>query len=342
MRDADRQPEHRRNRRLDAWVADLNADLEQGAAAGRRPGASPRHPTVFLVGCPRSGTTLLYQWLAGTGRFTYPSNLVSRFPSAPWVGARVQELLADPGLDFRGELNPDRDLCPADYRSRLGKTKGLLAPNEFWYWWRRFLPQGPTHRLSAAQLRGIDSETFRAELAAWESVLDRPVLLKALILNWNLPWLAGAVPGSVFLHIKRDPISTMRSLLAARRDFFGETGSWYSFRPPEYPELAGRSPAAQVAGQVHYTLRGVEEGLAAVGPGRHLTIEYEELCRAPAAVYDRLQDLLSARGYDLPGPYQGPPAFDCRSKIQLDSDQEAELRRAWQEISSGRRRARQA
>lgn len=342
MHDALRQREHRRNNRLESWLRDLNTDLDLGAASVERSFIVPRRPVVFLVGCPRSGTTLLYQWLAATGKFTYPSNFVSRFPRAPWVGARTQELLVDPELDFRGELTLERELQPDPYRSRLGKTRGLLAPNEFWYWWRRFLPEGPTHHLNEDQLAGIDRVRFRAELAAWEAVMDRPLLMKALILNWNLPWLAEAVPGSIFLHIKRDPFNTMQSLLEARRDYFGGTRQWYSFRPPEYAGLAGLEPPEQVAGQVHFTTRGIEAGLAAVGDHRRMTIDYAELCRDPGEVFARLGELLATHGFDQLGPYAGPLSFPCRAQVRLEPDEAAAVRKAWRALKPGRRLCQQA
>ena len=335
MHEALRNPEHRRNRRLESRLAELNADLEQGASAVTRSFAVPRRPAVFLVGCPRSGTTLLYQWLAASGKFTYPSNFVSRFPRAPWVGARIQELLVDPELDFRGEFNLGPEAEPDPYRSRLGKTRGLSAPNEFWYWWRRFLPEGETHELTADQLAEIDITGFRAELAAWEAVLDRPLLMKALILNWNLPWLAEAVPGSIFVHIQRGPISTMQSLLEARRDFFGETRHWYSFRPPQYRWLKDLDPAEQVAGQAYFTHRGVEEGLAAVDAKRCLRIDYEDLCRDPGMVFARLQKLLADQGSGFQEPYQGPSSFPCRTDLRLSPDEISALRKAWLDLESG-------
>ena len=34
---------------------------------------------VLVVGGPRSGSTVMMQWLASSGVFAYPSNLLSRF-----------------------------------------------------------------------------------------------------------------------------------------------------------------------------------------------------------------------------------------------------------------------
>ena len=79
-----------------------------------------------------------------------------------------------------------------------------------------------------------------------------------------------------------------------------------------------------------------------ISPPWFLTIEYEELCRRPAAIYDRLRSLLAGRGHDLPGPYRGPSSFPCRSEIRLDPALEAAVRQAWRGVGAARRRAQEA
>ena len=335
--DAGRAERHRRNPALERLLAELAADLAPAAAAVHARGGAPRRPVVLVVGCPRSGTTLLYQWLAAGGGLAYPSNLVSRFFAAPWIGARVHRLLTDPACDHQGELTLERPLDPAPYRSRLGKTRGLAAPHEFWYWWRRFLPEGPTHALTPAQEAAVNTAALRAELAAWEEAAGRPLLLKALILDWNLPWLARVLPTALFLHVRRDPLWTMQSLLLARRSHTGRWDRWYSFRPPAYARLRALPPAEQVAGQVHATVTGVERGLAAVAPTRWLEIDYGELCRRPAAVHARVRNLLRAHGEELP-PYTGPDSFPERRERRLPAGLFDRLPRAWQAVTGEPRR----
>ena len=70
-----RTAEFARDERYEALLERLNlalADIDL-------PGEAPQRPVLLTQGVPRSGTTLLYQRLAHTGLFTYPSNLVARF-----------------------------------------------------------------------------------------------------------------------------------------------------------------------------------------------------------------------------------------------------------------------
>lgn len=335
MRDETRRAGHRRNQVLESVLGDLGRELAPVAANLQAPADAPRLPPVFVVGCPRSGTTLAYQWLAATGLFTYPTNFTARFPTTPWLAERVQRLLRDQDCDFHGELGLDAVPAAVAYHSHLGKTKGPFAPHEFWYWWRRFLPEGETHALDAGQLARVDSARLLQELAAWEAVLGKPILMKGLILAWNLPWLARLLPRAVFVHVRRDPLLTMQSLLAAREDFFGHTKDWYSFRPPGYTQLKDLDPVRQVAAQVRLTDGAVAAGLAGLPAARRLQIGYEDLCRDPAQVHRQLLDRLAAQGHAPAAVYAGPGSFPVRDALRGTPAEQEALRAAWAERDAG-------
>jgi hypothetical protein len=321
-----RRGEHARNPALEALLAELGRDLAVGAGTPPAPADRPAHPTVFLVGNARGGTTLAMQWLAAGGAFTYPTNFTARFPTAPWVGERVLRMLTEPALDHRGELTGAASGDPDPWASDLGKTRGLRAPHEFWYWWRRFLPDAAVGRPDADTLR------LGRELAAWEAVRHRPLLMKGLIANWCLPWLAEVLPQALFIHVVRDPLANMRSLLAVRRRFYGDETAWYSFRPPEHAALSVLPPADQVAGQVFHTHRAVAGALDAIGADRCFTLAYDELCADPAALHGRLVGWLARHGV---GPWArpGPDTFPCADAGLADDPRRAELAAAWEAVA---------
>ncbi len=327
-----RAPTYRRNPDLEALLAELSALLEpveQGIMARYE---RPRYPVLFVVGVPRSGSTLLMQWLAQTGYFAYPTNLLSRFYAAPYIGARIQQLLTDPRYSFNDEL---RDLASMpDLISDLGKTRGALSPNEFWYFWRRFIPNAQPRRLTPEEEQQVDGKGLSAELAALEAVFNQPLALKALILQLNLPWLAGFFNQPLFLHITRHPFYTLQSLLLARERYFGDRAGWYSIQPPEYAWLQARDPVEQVAGQVYFTQRGVEAGLAQLPPANVLTIGYERFCAAPGEIFGRIQSHLAALGYPSQGwTYHGPERLTDTNQVRLTPDDAARAQRAYAQFS---------
>jgi hypothetical protein len=166
----ERQQAFRRNERLEALLQEINEMLETAEDRILENYRMPRYPVIFIVGCARAGSTLMLQWLASTEKFAYPTNLLSRFYAAPYIGARIQQVLTDPQFNFRDEFD---DLNPKiHFSSELGKTRGTLAPNEFWYFWRRFFHYGEIQQLDEDALKRVDVLKFVSELAALEAAFD--------------------------------------------------------------------------------------------------------------------------------------------------------------------------
>lgn len=322
-----RQEEHQRNQRLEALLQEISALLAPVEADIVARFTKPRSPVVFIVGVPRAGSTLMMQWLASTGYFAYPTNLLSRFYAAPCVGAKIQQLLADPRYNFNDEI---MDFSGSiSFASHLGKTKGALAPNEFWYFWRRFIPNTIPRLLTHEEETQIDAAGFLAELAAVESVFDKPLMLKALILQLNIPYLAGLFEKSLFIFVKRRPFFNIQSLLQSRENYFGSREGWYSIKPPQYPKLSRLDPIHQVAGQVYYTQQAVEQGIGQLNPARALTVDYEAFCNAPQSFFDRITAKLSVQEYNQEWIYRGLPRFEHTNRVRLPVADVMAIKNAW-------------
>ena len=322
-----------RNGSLEALLDELSALLGPAEQVAINGAGAPEMPVVIIVGSPRSGTTLLLQWLATLRHFAYPTNFLSRFYAAPYIGARIQQLLTDPALQYRDEF---RELANLNFSfdSALGKTQGLLSPNEFWYFWRRFFKYGSCHYLNEEELKDVDGTTFSAELGALEAAFDKPFVMKGMIVNSNLDFVDKLLDRVLFVYIKRKPFYNIQSLLEARVNFSGSVDNWYSFRPQEYAELVKLDPVRQVAGQIYHLNRAVEEGLAKIAPTRRLEISYEAFSADPSAIYAAIRSRFLAQGCDrLPQEYNGPPSFQATDRIRVDAATAKEITAAWQSFS---------
>ncbi len=298
----------KRNVRLENLLTLLNQNLacaeekllEKSSVHG------PDHPLIFIMGPLRSGTTLFMQWLANSKLVAYPSNLLSRFYAAPAIGAQIQLLLTDPSFNFRDEILDFNNSISFD--SANGKTRGALAPNEFWYFWRRFLPFQDLDWLPDEELFHIvDLEKLTSELTTLTRIFGKPFALKGMILNYNIPFLNTIFEKALFIQIERDPLTNIASILEARERQLGSEKEWYSFKIAEYPQLKDLDPITQTAGQLHYINAAVEKGMATVSESRKLIVKYEEFCQAPHKVY---KDLLAK--LELPennNHYDGPRQF---------------------------------
>ena len=162
---------------LEALLKDLNGNLAS-ANESYLENSADRFPKIFLMGPLRSGTTLFMQWLANSGLVAYPTNLLSRFFGAPLVGAKIQQLLTDSRYNFRDEILDFSS--ESNYSSDNGKTKGALAPNEFWYFWRRFLPFDDLDYMPSNELwQKANLSGFRDELNALANIFEKPFAMKA-------------------------------------------------------------------------------------------------------------------------------------------------------------------
>lgn len=275
---------------------------------------SDPHPLIFIMGPLRSGTTLFMQWLASTGLVAYPTNLLSRFYGAPVTGAYIQLLLTDPRYNFRNEILDFN--TSIDFSSENGKTRGALSPNEFWYFWRRFLPFGEIDWLPDDELiKVVDYNELASELIDLTRVFEKPFAMKGMILNYNIPFLDLLFEKALFVQIKRDLYTNVASILEARKRQLGSETKWYSFKIPEYPQLKSLEPIEQAIGQVYYINKAVDEGISKLANERRLIVKYEDFCNNPATFFYELCKKLNVSCRN----YLGPAVFQETRKIEMSA-----------------------
>jgi len=323
-----RTGDFQRNKALENLLFGLNGDLQasEKILLDQYANKSMDYPLILVMGPLRSGTTLFTQWLANTGLVSYPTNLLSRFYQAPILGAKIQLLLTDPRYNFRDELGEFSQ--QAEYKSENGKTKGVLAPNEFWYFWRRFLADPSRDVWTDDELRqSMDIQTMKSELIGMMDVFQKPFSAKAMLFNYNIPFLDSVLDKVIFVQIKRDPVANVASVLDARKRQLGSEKEWYSFKIPEYESLKDLDAISQASGQVQYINQAVIEGLSGVDDSRKLIVQYEDFCRSPEQVYENIKPkiIMQNNSYNLL-PYTGPASFEkTREKEHLNAD---EIKRA--------------
>ena len=334
MTENDRQPSFQKHADLEDLLAEVNSGLSAANAEAARKFATEESQKIFVFGPLRSGSTLFTQWLSDTGLAACPTNLLSRFYGAPIIGARIQQLLTDPRYNFRDEILDFNS--EIDFRSENGKTRGALSPNEFWYFWRRFLPFEELDYLPDDELvRHGHLDGLRDELNALANVFERPFALKAMIMNQNIPALSARFDHALFVHIHRDPVFNIQSALEARKRQYGDIRRWYSFRIREYPDLKDLDPLESVAGQIAAINRSIEIGMRSVPAQRRLTIAYEDFCKDPRSCHEKLKAKLCDMGPSTGLPsYDGPGSFHATNQWRLKEYSQQEAEAAWSRMQS--------
>ncbi len=247
-------------------------------------GDTPRLPIVFVVGLQRSGTTLMMQLLSECFLLTYPNNLVARFWEAPFIGVTISKSLQE---QFKSQkVN--------SFASDYGVTNNIFEPHEFGYFWTKWFNFDPIHQLSEEQLNRVDVKGLKRSLFLMEHCGQLPLLFKVVPLGLNLDFIANHFEKALFIHVKRDPLYVIQSTYLGRINRYGDENVWWSLKPQEFFDLVKLDPINQVAGQVYYSQKRIEECLEMVHHSRKITIAYEFLCKNPIKTIENLGKLFGA------------------------------------------------
>lgn len=285
-----RTEKFQRNEKLESLLGEINSILHDAEIQQAESNDINNHRPIFIVGPLRSGTTLMMQLIASTGKIAYPSNLLSRFYNAPIIGAKIQMLLTDPDYNFRNEILDFSN--EIEYQSENGKTKGALSPNEFWYFWRRFITFGEIDYVENSKLlKQNNYDLFRQEIHGLINAFNKPFAMKALICNQNIGFLSALFPDALFIRMKRNPAFNIQSALLARERQLGSMNEWYSFKIKEYNQLKELDFVDQVVGQIFYINKSLDNEFSQLPENNKLIVDYEVLCENPNYIFDQIADL---------------------------------------------------
>lgn len=245
----------------------------------------PEHASaspVFVVGSPRTGSTMLFQLLVLRLGLPFVANVTNDLLwSTPIVGLALQ----------RG-VRPGYSL-----ESSYGKTRGPFAPSEASAVMGTWCGGGhPSQTCSAKVLEGRKAHMCRT-MAGVEMLYDGlPMVIKNAWNCFRIRSLAETLPNSRFIWIRRDARHAAASDLAARRVTKGSETSWNSATPANLEELRRMSPEVQVLENQYEFNRAIEDGLSAVAPGRSEEVWYEDILVRPEECLARISAMLGRTG----------------------------------------------
>jgi hypothetical protein len=125
------------------------ARIEENRNSRNRPGLA--HRPIFVLGAPRSGSTIVVQVITDALDIGYISNRHCSWFGAPALAERLFRPLGN---------RPD-----SDYRSSYGVAFGPHAPAECGEWWYRFFRRQPPY-VTLDEVDPARMEAFRFSVAA--------------------------------------------------------------------------------------------------------------------------------------------------------------------------------
>jgi hypothetical protein len=273
---------------LDAPTARGSADLEAGVPEALVPPLAPGEPeAIFVVGVPRSGTTLMRMVLGKHSRIAIADENHFMGHFLPWV---------DASWDFRrvGDLASDdaiRRLVARIYSDEFQRGTWLRETSQFWRWLvRRVPPDELEGRLLAGERtrRGL----FTTLLRTYADRRRRPIFGEKTPAHFrHVETLLDWYPTARVVHMMRDPRAVHLSELKRR-----------TARPESVPYRwlvrAPRLMRAFVLLQVARTWADAvhrHRSLARRHPDRYRMVRFEDLVREPEAEIASLCEFLGVR-----------------------------------------------
>jgi LPS sulfotransferase NodH len=239
------------------------------------------HQPIFIVGAPRSGSTILYQIITSYFDLLYVNN---------FIAYRFQTFY----LSFLRSSKRFKKFDHQTNTSNYGITEGENSPNEsvyFWKQWFNFNEDNTKQRITTKQKKVI-----YALIAAVSSKFNKSIVFKNLDLGQNLNVIKDIFPDAIIIYVKREKIYNVQSIYLARLKFFNDPKHWFSVKPGSYEIIKHYDYTEQIVRQVADIEAYIENNVKLSDKESCMQVNYEELCKNPEGVISDLTSFLQEKG----------------------------------------------
>ena len=255
-----------------------------------------KNALVFVVGAPRSGTTICEQVLLRHLPFAYLNNVTSLFPKSPLTATRF---LGGPRLH------------PPGTSSFYGKTAGLRGPNDALYIWDRWF--GTDRTRIPEHLDEESAEDMACFFAACEEQYKRPLLCKVNSLIASAHLVDVALTPCFFICMQRDDAYLAQSLYISRQLITGSLDRPYGLLAKEFVDP---DPIRSVCKQSLFYRRLAESQRQRIGEDRFWITSYEDFCHDPEPLIDRVNSAVFQGSLKAALSERRP--LTCQNRVKLD------------------------
>jgi len=267
-------------------------------------------PLILIVGPPRSGTTFVSQVLTAFLQVSYLSNLSALFPRSPITATRL----------FRRIAQRQK----TEFTSFYGQTSGLAGAHDGFFVWNRWFGDDRYETVVGSEFRQhCDMQQF---FDAWSGAFAAPFLNKNNRNTSCLDIVADALDNARFVVVRRDPASTVRSLIRAREVVQGDKHhKWGLASQESQGQLDTLGYVDDVCEQVLQIERELSDRLDSIDPGRVYEIRYEDFCERPRSILQELTEQFPELECTGDALQSCPESFRRSESVPLTAEEEARL-----------------
>lgn len=259
------------------------------------------YPPLFIVGPPRSGTTLVYQYILNTFHFGYFPNISKSHPRACVSVAAFHSI-------------GNRKL-PISYVSRHGIMDGVMAPSDGWDIFGRWFPNSDFSQ----SIREETLHELRTIVRLFEIIFEAPFTNKNNANSVRIHHLNRLFPNAIFVHVEREPVDTVISIIEARRVLGLKSEEWWAVPPPQFRDQRFSSVVDMTIHQVLGLNEWIQQCFRDLPDDQAIKIEYDQFCRNPNALAAQLERSFAASNVTLTRFLGGEvEAFETRSRSHPD------------------------
>lgn len=257
-----------------------------------------RYKPIFIVGPPRSGTTLLYQLMTAKCDTCYISNLQTIFYDMPKLGSIISKHLMN---RKKGE----------SFESNLGKTKGLLGQSESSLFWDQWIPRTKNKKIRPA-------EDLCANIAITSNTFRNPFVAKSVYASNNLSIFQRSLDKFLILVMLRDPFFVAQSIYFVRKTM---NFNLFSVQPKGYEYPQGISIIEECGLQAMFLYKNIFDSLEGFDSKYFAVINYNDLCLNPLKEIEKIKATYDSDGDQLITKTNQIDPFKPSNTVRLNQDQ---------------------
>ena len=260
-----------------------------------------KHQPIFIIGAPRTGSTVFYQAITNNSDVLYFDNLVCSFYKNILFGFWLSNKL------FKQKAHGSFD-------SEHGNTakSGLHAPSECGSFWYRWLPKD-RHFINYDDTANQHAKAIQREITAVSNYFNKPIVFKNLNAGQRLRFLSKIFPDARFIFLRRDPVYTTQSILLAKRKIGLPDNHFWSVMPANVDDLREMEWPEQIVKQVFYLEHQIAKDLQLFSKANIFEVDYLRISQ------ESVNRLISKLGLKKRSIFHAP-AIQMKDKLKLSAE----------------------